>query len=226
MTESLFNSPLFGVLLCASTFLFGVFVNKKTGWVMLNPFLISMTLSILFIQFTSATLEQFNHGASFLQFLLAPATCALAVSIYRQRKILGENFIPVVAGCLVSAVVSIGSSFLLGALLGLDAVILASTIPSAVTTPIAIDIIAQNGGIVPIAMVCITITGIGGAIFSPVLIKLLRIENPVEMGVAIGASSHVVGTSKAIELGEVQGAMSGVSIGIAGLITVFLTLFL
>jgi len=224
--EDFFYSPLFGMLLTCTTYVIGVWVNKKTGWVVCNPFLISMTLCILFLQLTGVSLEQYNRGASIIQFFLAPATCAIALAIYRQRKILGQYFLPVILGCLASAVVSIGASFLLGHLFGLDEMIIASTIPSAVTTPIAMDIIANRGGIVPIAMLCITITGIGGAILSPYLIKLLRIKDPVEMGVAIGASSHVVGTSKAVELGEIQGAMSGVSIGIAGLITVFLTLFI
>jgi len=224
--ENFFYSPLFGVFLCCTTYAIGSWVNKKTGWVICNPFLIAMSLCILFLQVTGVTLEQFNRGAGVVQFFLAPATCAIALSIYRQRKVLGQYFLPVVLGCSVSAVVSIVASFALGYLFGLDELIIASTVPSSVTTPIAMDIIAHRGGIVPIAMLCITITGIGGAILSPYLIKFLRITDPVEMGVAIGASSHVVGTSKAVELGEIQGAMSGVSIGIAGLITVFLTLFI
>ena len=222
----LFYSPLFGIFLCCASYAFGAWVNKKTGWVILNPFLISMVICIVFLQVTGISLEQFNRGASIVQLFLAPATCALALSIYRRRKILGQYFLPVVLGCTASAIVSIGASFVLGFLFGLDEIIIASTVPSAVTTPIALDIVAGRGGIIPIAMLCVVITGIGGAILAPYLIKLFKITDPVEMGVAIGASSHVVGTSKAVELGEVQGAMSGVAIGIAGLITVFLTLFI
>jgi len=224
--ENLFNSPFFGIFLCCASYAFGSWINKKTGWVILNPFLISMVICIVFLQITGISLEQFNRGASVLQLFLVPATCAIALSIYRRRKILGEYFLPVILGCTVSSLVSIGASFILGYLFGLDEIIIASTVPSAVTTPIAIDIVAQRGGIIPIAMICVVMTGIGGAILAPYLIKLFKITDPVEMGVAIGASSHVVGTSKAIELGEIQGAMSGVAIGVAGLITVFLTLFI
>lgn len=224
--EHLFYSPFFGIFLCCVTYAFGTWLNKKTGWIILNPFLISMVSCILFLQVTGISLEQFNRGASVIQVFLAPATCALALSIYRRRKILGEYFLPVVLGCTVSAVVSIGASFILGHLFNLEARIIASTVPSSVTTPIAMDIATQNGGIVPIAVLCVVITGVAGAIFSPYLIKLFKITDPVEMGVAIGASSHVVGTSKAVELGEIQGAMSGVAIGITGIVTVFLTLFI
>jgi len=223
---ALFYSPLFGIFLCCAAYAFGSWLNKKTGWIVLNPFLIAMTICIIFLQVTGISLEQFNRGASVIQFFLAPATCAIALSIYRQRKILREYFVPVVLGCAVSAIVSIGASYILGHLFGLNEVIIASTVPSSVTTPIAMEVAAQRGGIIPIAMLCVTITGIGGAIFAPYLIKLFRITNPVEMGVAIGASSHVLGTSKAIELGEVQGAMSGVAIGISGLAMVFLSLFI
>ena len=224
--ESLFHSPLFGIFLCCASYAFGAWVNKKTGWVLLNPFLIAMISCIVFLQVSGVSLEQFNQGGAILQFFLAPATCALALAIYRQRKVLGEYFLPVVFGCTASVLVSIGASYVLGHLFGLDEVIIASTVPSSVTTPIAINIAEGRGGIIPIAMVCVIITGIGGAILAPYLIKLFRITDPVEMGVAIGSSSHVVGTSKAIELGEVQGAMSGVAIGITGLAMVFLSLFI
>ena len=224
--SDLFYSPFFGIFLCCASYVFGSWVNKKTGWVILNPFLIATIICIVFLQVTGASLEQFNRGASIVQLFLAPATCAIAVSIYRQRKILGEYFLPIVLGCTVSAVVSIGASFGLGYLFRLDEVMVASTIPSSVTTPIALDIAAQRGGIASIAFLCVLITGVAGAIFSPSLVKLLRITDPVEMGASIGASSHVLGTSKAIEMGEVQGAISGVAIGIAGLATVFLTLFI
>ncbi|MCL1991288.1 MAG: LrgB family protein [Defluviitaleaceae bacterium] len=224
--NALFDLPLLGILLCCAAYTFGTWLNKKTGWVMLNPFLIAMLMCMAFLQLTGMSLEQFNRGASILQFFLIPATCAIAVSIYRQRKLLGAYFLPVVLGCLVSSLVSIGASYVLGFLFGLDEVMVASTVPSSVTAPIAIDIAVGRGGIVPIAILCVAITGIAGAIFSPTLIKLFNITDPVEMGVAIGASSHVLGTSKALELGEVQGAMSGIAIGISGIITVFLSLLI
>jgi len=222
----LYHSPLIGIVLCCTSYLGGVWLQKKTRSVFCNPVLIALITCIMTMQVMGITLEQFYNGASTIQLFLAPATCALALSIYRQRTILRHYFIPVICGCMVSSFVSIIGSFILGTLFQLDKVITMSTVPNSVTSAIAIDLAEQLGGIVSIAILCVIITGIAGAILSPYLIKIFHITDEVEMGVAIGASSHVIGTSKAVELGEIQGAMSGVAIGVSGLITVFLTLFL
>jgi len=224
--ETLFYSPLIGIVLVCTSYAFGVFLHKKTGLAILNPVLISMVICIGVMTFLDISLEQFNRGASIVQLFLIPGTCVLALSIYRQRKILGQYFIPIVCGCVVSAMVSIAGSFVLGHLFGLNEVVVLSTVTNSVTTPIAIDVTHQIGGLIPIAILCVLITGIGGVIFTPTLIKLFRITDEVEMGVAIGASCHVLGTTKAIQMGEVQGAMSGVAIGVSGLAMVFLVLLM
>ena len=224
--QSLFNSPFIGIVLCFGAYLFGVWSQKKSRSVLLNPILVAAITCITLMKIFGISLEQFNRGASIIQLFLAPATCALALSIYRQRKILHQNFIPVVCGCTVSSFVSIIGSIILSKLFRLDEAIMMSIVPSNVTSAIAIDLAQQLNGIVSIAILCVIITGIAGAILSPYLIKLFNLTDEVEIGVSIGASSHVVGTSKAVELGEIQGAMSGVAIGVSGLITVFLSLFL
>ena len=119
-----------------------------------------------------------------------------------------------------------GSILLLCRLFGLDAAMTASLLPKSVTTPIAISVSQAHGGIGPITVVAVLITGIFGSIAAPLLIKLFRVKDPMTAGLAIGASSHAVGTSKALELGETEGAMSGLAIGVCGLITVVLSLFL
>jgi len=224
--ETLFDSPLTGIVLVCISYLSGVFLHKKTGLAILNPILIATVVCMGVMTLLDISLEQLNRGASLIQLFLTPATCVLALSIYRQREILGQYFIPVICGCMVSALVSIIGSFVLGHLFGLDEIIVLSTITSSATSPIAIDVTYKLGGLIPIAILCVLITGIGGAVFAPNLIKLFKVTDPVEMGVAIGATSHVVGTSKAIQLGEIQGAMSGLAVGVAGLAMVFLTLLL
>jgi putative effector of murein hydrolase len=223
---TIFYSPLMGVILTVGFYLLAVWLHKKTKLVILNPILVSTVAIIATMVVFDISLEQYNKGASVVQVFLAPATCAIALSIYRQRKILKAYFIPVITGCVVSSGVSIGLSFVLGKMFGLDEVITNSLVPSSVTSAIAIDVAEQLNGIVPVAILCVVITGVAGAIFAPLLIKIFNVKDAAEMGVSIGASSHIVGTSKAVELGEIQGAMSGVAIGIAGLTTVFLTLFL
>ena len=131
-----------------------------------------------------------------------------------------------IASCLVGSASSMGSILLLCRLFGLDAAMTASLLPKSVTTPIAISVSQAHGGIGPITVVAVLITGIFGSIAAPLLIKLFRVKDPMTAGLAIGASSHAVGTSKALELGETEGAMSGLAIGVCGLITVVLSLFL
>ena len=165
-------------------------------------------------------------GGDIISLFLAPATAVLALSIYSQLEILKKHFLPILLGCLAGAVVSMTSAAGLCIAFGLDKSLTAAMIPKSVTTPIAMEISRQHGGLVAVTVAAVIFTGILGAILSPLLIKIFRISHPVAQGVAIGASSHAVGTTKAVELGEIQGAMSGISIGVSGIITVLLSLFL
>ncbi|MCL1948843.1 MAG: LrgB family protein [Turicibacter sp.] len=221
----LLSTPLAGMLLTVGAYLLGVWLQKKTGSVLANPILIALAICVVAIGLGIMDLSQYQLGGQYLSAMLAPATCAIALSIYRQRRILKENFIPILCGCLASALVSIGVSISLGRLLRLDEVVWRSTIPSSVTTAVAIDLAQATGGLVPLIIICVILTGILGAVLSPFLIKLYGLKDPVEIGVSIGATSHIVGTSKAVELGEVEGAMSGVSIGVSALVTVILLMF-
>ena len=171
-------------------------------------------------------MEAYNAGGDFIAMFLAPATACLAISIYRQLPVLKKNLIPVLAGSAVGAGVSMGSVSLLCRLFRLDEEMTASLLPKSVTTPIAMGVSEQLGGIVPITVAAVVFTGILGAIFAPLMIKIFRVRSPIAAGLAIGACSHAVGTSKAVELGEVEGAMSGIAIGTVGLVTVLLGMVL
>ena len=161
-----------------------------------------------------------------IELFLAPATAVLAVKIYEQFKLLRENWLPLLAGAAVGSAVSILCVTLMCRMFFLDEVLLASLLPKSVTTAIAVPLSEQNGGIASITVAALIFTGILGAVFAPALIRLFRIKDPVEAGIAIGTSSHALGTTKAIEIGDVEGAMSGVAIGVAGLITVIYIMFL
>ena len=136
-----------------------------------------------------------------------------------------KNWLPVLVGCLVGAVTSIGSIWVMCRLFGLDRATTASLLPKSVTTPIATAICAEQGGMVPITVAAVIITGICGNLFGPYLIKLFRIKDPVAAGLGLGSASHAIGTAKALELGETEGAMSGLAIGVCGIITALLALF-
>ena len=218
------SSPLFGIVLSILAFEIGLWLNRRLGSPVANPLLIAVILVILVLQLFRIPLESFQKGGEVISMMLVPATAALALLVYRQLPVLRENFLPLVLGCLAGSVTSMGSVAVCCRLLGLDEVMTASLLPKSVTTPIAMEVSASHGGLVPITVVAVILTGIMGAICAPLLIRLFHVKDPVEAGVSIGACSHAVGTTRALEMGELEGAMSGVSIGISGLMTVLLSL--
>lgn len=224
--SDIFSNPLFGIVLSIFAYAIGVFLNKKTKSPLVNPLLVAMALIIIILQVFNIPYEDYNAGGKIITMMIAPATAALGYSIYRQIVTLKKYFIPIFAGCFMGSLASLGSVFLLCKLFGIEEAITSSLMPKSVTTAIAMEISEQLGGIPAITVPFVIITGVLGAVLSPLLIKLFRIDHEVAQGVAIGSSSHAVGTSKALELGQIQGAMSGISIGVSGIITVLLALFL
>lgn len=224
--SSLLQSPMFGIVLSIFAFIIGVYFNKKTKSPLVNPLLVAIALIIIFLQVCKIPLASYQVGGNMISMFLAPATTVLGYSVYRQIEILKKYFIPIAAGCFVGSITSIGSVILLCKLFGLNDTLLASLIPKSVTTPIAMAVSEQLGGIPAVTVALVIITGITGAVICPFLIRLFHIDNAVAQGVAIGTCSHAVGTSKALELGEIQGAMSGIAIGISGIMTVIIALFL
>lgn len=224
--EAILNSSLFGIVLSIGCYALGTAVNRRLKSPLANPLLIAIALCVTVLTVFRIPLAQFQKGGSIISLLLAPATAVLGVSIYRQMDILKKHLLPVLCGCLAGSVASMGSAWLLCRAFGLSDALTASMLPKSVTTAIAMEISRQQGGIVPVTVAVVILTGILGAVISPLLIRIFRVKHPVAAGVAIGTSSHAIGTTKAIEIGEVQGAMSGIAIGVAGIITVILSLFL
>ena len=226
MRMEFFSSPFFGISLSVITFWIGTRIQKKTGLVLCNPLLIAIVLVSAVLLVCRIPYESYNEGGAIINMFLAPATACLAVSIYTQINLLKENWLPIVVGCTAGSITSMGSIYLMCRLFRLDEAITASLLPKSVTTPIAVSISQNLGGIQAITVVAVILTGIMGSIMAPVLIKLFRVKDPVAAGLAIGACSHAVGTSKALELGETEGAMSGLAIGICGILTVLFSMVL
>lgn len=214
------NSPFFGLTLSIFTFQLGILINRKWKHPLTHPLLIAIILCCLFLGLTGIPYEAYNIGGSIIAAFLAPATAVLAVSMYEQLETLKKNILPIVVGTMVGSITAIGSIIVMGKLFKLDYHLILSILPKSVTTPIGLSLSEALGGIQAITVAGIIITGNFGAIICPSLIKLFRIKNPVAAGLAIGTCSHVTGTTKALELGEVEGAMSGLAIGCAGLATV------
>ena len=224
--KEVFSSPLFGIFLSILAFWAGEKLQKKTGLTACSPLLTAIVLIIGVLLLFDIPYESYNVGGTIINMFLAPATACLAVAIYTKRQILREYWLPILAGCSAGSAASMASVYVMCRLFGLDDSLTVSLIPKSVTTPIAVSIAEPAGGVVPITVVAVIGTGILGGILAPFLIKIFHITDPVAAGLAIGASSHAVGTSKAIEIGEVEGAMSGLAIGICGIITVLFSMLI
>ena len=210
---------IIGTVASFIVFKLAVALYRKVRSPLLNPLLVTVIFIIICLCVFQIPLESYETSVQAVSFLLGPATVALAYSVYRQRQILKQHFVPIFCGCLVGSIVSMISAYSLCKLLGLGDDMAVSFIPKSVTTPIAIAVSQQLGGITSITVAAVIITGILGAIFAPLMTKIFRVNNRIAKGVAIGTCSHAVGTTKALEMGELEGAMSGVSIAVSGLLT-------
>ena len=191
-----------------------------------NPLLVASLVIIAFLAVFRIPLEQYNLGGDMIKLMLGPVTAVLALNIYQQRKVLGQYFLPVLAGCLAGSLASLGSVLLLCRLFAMESSLTVSLLPKSVTTAIAVGIAESRGGIPGIAAAAVVLAGIVGAVFAPLFAKAFRITDPVAEGLAIGACSHALGTTKAMEIGPLQGAMSSIAICVCGIITSILALFI
>ena len=219
------NNPFFGIVLSISTYLLGQQIAKRYKSPFLNPLLISILLSITTLQLFHIPLEHYLKGGQYITFLIAPATVALIVPLYEQLDILKANLKAIILGILAGTITSLLSMVFFVKLFHLEKSVSISIIPKAITTAIGMDLSAQFGGIPAISAAIIIITGILGAILAPPFMKLTKIHDPIAVGVSLGTASHAVGTSRARELGAIQGAMAGLCIGIAGIFTAILLPF-
>lgn len=216
------DTPVFGVGISILAYSVGIIIAKRTRLAIMNPLLIAMAIIIALLTLMGVDYQTFNKGGAIITFFLGPATVVLAVPLFKQWELLKSNLVPILAGIAVGSVAGVASIIVLGKLLGLDTVLIASMVPKSTTTPIAIEISEVLGGNPSLTATFVSITGITGFIGGARIIDAFGIKNPIAKGIAMGTTSHAVGTAKAMELGEVEGAMSSLSIGIAGIITVFL----
>ena len=219
MIDTLTATPFFGLGLSLLCWILAVKFQKKTGLLVCNPVLVSSLLVILVLVVFRIPLANYNLGGDIIKMLLSPATAVLALNIYQQRKVLKEHFWPVVLGCLVGSLASILGVQLMCRMFQTESSLLNSLLPKSVTTAIAVSISESNGGLPGLTAAAVCVTGIEGAMLAPFFAKIFHITDPVAEGVAIGACSHAVGTSKALEIGPLQGAMSSIALCVCGIIT-------
>ena len=219
------QSPAFG--LCVALIMFSIarLIASRFQSPIMNPLLISSVFILAFYFVFRIPVGNFSSAGDIILMFLPLATAALAVAMYNKRKLIKENLIPILSGCIVGVVVSVGSVLILCNLFGIDEAIRISLIPKSVTTAIAMPLAESLGGYASIASAGVFVTGLFGAIMCPYFIKWSRLNNSIAAGLGIGASCHALGTAQAVKLGETEAAMGGIAIGICGLFTVFVSLF-
>lgn len=220
MKELLQASMYFGMVISIGTYLFGVWLKKKTGWAVLNPLLVSVLLTIAFLLVFKIDYGVYQEGARYLSYFLTPATVCLAIPLYKQLELMRKNLLAVMGGILSGVAASAVSIFVLSVVFRLEHVHYVTLLPKSITTAIGMGVSEEAGGIVTLTVVSIILTGIFGNIIAETVFKLFRIEDAIARGLALGTSAHAIGTAKALELGEIEGAMSSLSIAVAGLLTV------
>ena len=201
------------------SFLLGTYIYKKSAISLLHPCIISMICIITFLNFFDIPYEDYAEGSSFINFMLGPAVVSLGVLLYDQMQYLKGNVLSILTAISIGSVIGVTSVIILGKLFGLDNSLIASMEPKSVTTPIAMGISTSYGGITSLTAVTVVICGMFGAMFGPKVLSLIGIKSPVAQGLSIGAASHGLGTARAMEIGAVEGAISGLSIGLMGIMT-------
>lgn len=216
------HSELFALTLVAGTYLAAGALYKKVRFCLLHPLLTSIVVIIAVLEILGIPYESFRRSSHLIHFLLGPSVVALGYVLYEQMRYLKGNLVSILTSVFVGAVVGIVSVMLIGKLMGADATLIATLQPKSVTTPIAMGIAEKAGGIPSLTAVIVVAVGIFGSIVGPVVMKVLGIESRIAKGLALGASSHGVGTAAAIQIGAVEGALSGLAIGLMGIMTAVL----
>ena len=223
MNDFFQNSMFAGVALSLVSYWIGVMLKKKFKLGLFNPLLISIVISIVVLLIGKIDYNTYNEGAKYLSWLLTPATVCLAIPLYEQWELLKQNYKAVLFGLLAGTVTSLTTVFVLAKLCGLSHEEYVTLLPKSITTAIGMGVSEELGGYVTITVAVIIITGVLGNIFGELICKLFKITEPISKGLAFGASSHAIGTAKALEIGEVEGAMSGLAIAVSGILTVALS---
>ena len=214
------QSVCFGVVVSLGAYGLGCLLQRRFHLALLNPLLISIAATILILVVAHVDYDVYYDGAKYLSFLLTPATVCLAVPLYEKLELLKQNWKAILAGILSGVLTTLVSVLAMSVLFHLSHAEYVTLLPKSITTAIGMGVSQELGGYVTLTVAVIIITGILGKVLAPLVLKLFRIHDPIAKGIAIGSSAHALGTAKAMEMGEVEGAMSSLSIAVSGLLTV------
>lgn len=220
MKEILSDSLFFGVFVSVMGYQLGIILKKKFGFAIFNPLLVSIIFVMLILKLLHVDFDSYNEGAKYLSYLLTPATVCLAIPLYQQLELLKSNLKAVAIGILSGVLASMCSILIFARLFEFTHEQYVTMLPKSITTAIGMGVSEELGGIVTITVATIIITGILGNVIADFVCKIFRITHPIAKGLALGTAAHAIGTAKAMEMGEVEGAMSSLAIAVAGLCTV------
>ena len=220
MMSFLKDSLYFGVMVSLLAYWFGLWLKGRLGWAVLNPILVAVVLVIVLLKGTGVDYSSYMEGARYISYLLTPATVCLAIPLYKQLGLLKKNFVAVALGITSGVAASAASIFVMALLFKLEHVHYVSLLPKSITTAIGMGVSEEAGGIVTLTVISIILTGIFGNIIADAWFAFTRIKSPLAKGLALGTAAHAIGTARALEMGEVEGAMSSLSIAVSGLLTV------
>ena len=220
MKELIQSSLYFGVTVSIAGYGIGLFLKRKFKWGFLNPLLLAIVFVIAGLKLFDIDYEVYNETAKYLSYLLTPATVCLAIPLYQQISLLKDNIAALLVGIFAGVLSSLGSILGMAYLFGLSHREYVTLLPKSITTAIGIGVSEELGGISTITVAVIIVTGVLGNVIGEKICKIFRIQEPIAVGLVFGTAAHAVGTTKAFELGEVEGAMSSLSIAVAGLMTV------
>jgi predicted murein hydrolase (TIGR00659 family) len=216
----MFFLPLFGLGLTLVVSLFAIYLKKKISWYLFNPMLFSTLLIIAVLIGFNIPYENYAAGGDYILKLLGPITVVLAVPLYEHRQILKKQFLTILLSIVFGSLTAILSVYIFSLIADLDMTIVKSLLPHSITTPIGIEASKMIGGLTGLTILSIVITGISGAIMSDFVFKHFKINDPVAKGISLGTAAHAIGTGRALEYGTLEGAISGLSISIAGISTI------
>ena len=225
MSEFMQTSAYAGVTISLVAYGLGAALKKKFGFGLFNPLLISIVVTILFLIGGHVDYETYNEGAKYLSWFLTPATVFLAIPLYEEWELLKNNAKAVILGVTSGVITSLVTVLVLSKLMGLDHENYVTLLPKSITTAIGMGVSEELGGYVTITVAVIVITGVLGNIMGEFICKIFRIHEPISKGLAFGTAAHAIGTAKAMEIGDVEGAMSSLSIAVAGILTVLFATF-
>jgi len=219
------SGEVFLLMLVMGSFLLGVYLYKRTKITLLQPLLITMIIIIPFLKITGIEYHTFYEKTRILNFMLGPSVVALGYVLYEQIESIKGNVISILTAVFVGSIVGIVSVVLVAKAFGADHSLIASLAPKSVTTPIAISLSEKDGGIPALTAAFVVICGIFGGLVGPVILRRMNIQSKIAKGLAMGSSSHALGTARAMEMGALEGAISGLAIGIMGIMTALLIPF-